>query len=64
MTQQLTFNGAITRIPITISIQSDTIDEDDETFQAVLSQDPVTSTVTIDPAMAVVTITDDDGKND
>ena len=46
-----------------IPIQSDTIDEDDETFQAVLSQNPVTSTVTIDPAMAVVTITDDDGKN-
>ena len=50
------------RIPVSIPIQSDQIDEPNETFRAVLSQEPATSTVTLRPAAATVTITDDDGK--
>ena len=61
--RELTFNSGTTRIPVSIPIQSDRIDESDETFRVVLSQEVPTSTVTLIPATSTVTITDDDGKN-
>ena len=46
---------------ITVPIENDDICEGDETFQVVLSDnDP--NTVTVAPALATVTITDDDGR--
>lgn len=59
--QQLTFTSQSMRIPIPIPIQSDQIDEDDETFRVLLERVPPSSTVSLDPESAVVTISDDDG---
>lgn len=50
------------RIPISIPIQADIIDEVNETFRTLLSQEPSTDTVSLMPASAIVTIVDDDGK--
>ena len=63
VTQQLRFTRDITRIPIMIPIQSDQLDEDNETFQTMLEQDPSMETVSIQPATAIVTIVDDDGEH-
>ena len=64
MERELTFSSGTRRIPVSIPIQSDQLDEPNETFRALLSQEPATSTVTLMPATATVTITDDDGKMD
>ena len=59
---QLTFNSGsgLQRDCATITVGSDTILEDDESFSVVLTTtDP---DVTISPNTAVVTITDDDSK--
>ena len=60
--RQLTFTSGMTRIPISIPIQSDQLDEDDEIFVTILEQDPIEDTVSLMPDRATVTITDDDGK--
>ena len=60
--RELTFSSGMRRIPVSIPIQSDQIDEPNETFRAVLSQNPATSTITLMPATATVTINDDDGE--
>ncbi len=62
MERELTFSSGTRRIPVSIPIQSDQLDEPDETFRAVLAQEPTTTTVTLMPATATVTITDDDGE--
>ena len=62
LTNQLTFNpgSGLQRDCATITVVSDTILEDDESFSVVLTTtDP---DVTIDPNTAVVTLTNDDGK--
>lgn len=64
MERELTFSSGTRRIPVSIPIQSDQLDEPNETFRVLLTQEPATSTVTIMPATATVTITDDDGKID
>ena len=60
MERQLTFSSAMTRIPISIPIQSDQIDEDDETFITILEQEPRVGAISLTPARATVNITDDD----
>ena len=60
--RELTFSLGTRRIPVSIPIQSDQLDEPNETFRAVLSQEPAASTVTLMPDTATVTITDDDGE--
>ena len=62
LVDQLTFNpgSGLQRDCATITVGSDTILEDDESFSVVLtSTDP---DVTINPNTAVVTLTNDDGK--
>ena len=62
LTNQLTFNpgSGLQRDCATITVGSDTILEDDESFSVVMTTtDP---DVTISPNIAVVTITDDDSK--
>lgn len=60
--RQLTFTSGMRRIPISIPIQSDQIDEENETFRTVLDQEPRLDAVSLMPGVATVTITDDDGK--
>ena len=62
--RELTFGSTTSRIPVSIPIQSDQLDEPNETFRVLLTQEPATGTVTLMPATATVTITDDDGKMD
>lgn len=60
MQRQLTFSSAMTRIPISIPIQSDQIDEDNEIFITILEQEPRVDAISLTPARATVNITDDD----
>ena len=58
----LTFSQSNIREQFAVRIQPDVLDEEDETFRAVLSIDPGEDSVQLIPAEATVTITDDDGK--
>ena len=60
-TSPLTFSRSNIREPFAVRIQPDVIDEENETFRAVLTIDPGEDSVQLIPSEAVVTITDDDG---
>ena len=60
VTMPLTFSQSNIRGEIAVRIQLDTLDEEDETFRAVLSVDSDENSVQVIPAEATVTIIDDD----
>ena len=60
MNQILIFTSTTTLINVPITIKDDSITEPTETFTSLLSLQSQLSNVTIQPAMAMVTILDDD----
>ena len=60
--QQLTFGPGTTSIPVDIPIVNDNIVELEEQFTASLSLGTTASNVQVDPDLATISITDDDGK--
>ena len=61
VTRTLTFSQSNTREVFAVQIESDSIDEEDEEFQAVLSLDSGEDSVSLIPAQTTVVINDDDG---
>lgn len=62
LTRQLEFTSEVTSVNIPITLLDDNIVEGDESFAANIENMANTEDVMLNPATAVVTITDDDGE--